>query len=137
MSIFWKRIWAYLIDLAFFSMFFYLFFVVMNKIHFFELFSFVPKYFDVDLLVFLLFFILLSVYFAILESSKWQTSIGKKIMGLILTDAEGNRLSFWTCFARAFVFQIIFWIEILASGVYQKEFFHDKIFHHTKVIYKR
>jgi uncharacterized RDD family membrane protein YckC len=82
--------------------------------------------------------LLLSLYFAILESYKWQASFGKKIMELIVCDANGNRLGFWICFARAFVFQIIFWLEIILNiGSSKKELLHDSIFNHTKVIPKK
>jgi uncharacterized RDD family membrane protein YckC len=42
------------------------------------------------------------LYFAILESSEWQASIGKKIVGLTVTDIRGNRLSFARAAGRSF-----------------------------------
>jgi uncharacterized RDD family membrane protein YckC len=42
------------------------------------------------------------VYFALLESSPWQASVGKKMLGLVVTDMEGKRISFGRATARYF-----------------------------------
>ncbi len=42
------------------------------------------------------------VYFALLESSPWQASLGKKALGLVVTDLEGKRISFGRASARYF-----------------------------------
>jgi len=34
------------------------------------------------------------LYFALLEASSWQGTVGKKILGLYVTDLEGKRISF-------------------------------------------
>jgi uncharacterized RDD family membrane protein YckC len=34
------------------------------------------------------------LYWALMESSSWQATLGKKAMGLYVTDLEGNRVSF-------------------------------------------
>lgn len=34
------------------------------------------------------------LYFATLESSAWQATVGKKVLGLFVTDMKGNRISF-------------------------------------------
>lgn len=41
-------------------------------------------------------------YFALLESSAWQASLGKKALGLYVTDLRGNRLSFARASGRYF-----------------------------------
>lgn len=41
-------------------------------------------------------------YFAFLESSSWQASIGKRIVGLYVTDKAGNRLTFGRATGRSF-----------------------------------
>jgi uncharacterized RDD family membrane protein YckC len=41
-------------------------------------------------------------YFALLESSPWQASLGKKMLGLKVTDLEGKRISFGRASARFF-----------------------------------
>jgi uncharacterized RDD family membrane protein YckC len=44
----------------------------------------------------LLFFVVMSwIYFAGCESSKWQATPGKKFFGLLVTDENGVRPSFW------------------------------------------
>jgi uncharacterized RDD family membrane protein YckC len=42
------------------------------------------------------------VYFALLESSPWQASLGKRLLGLKVTDLEGRRISFARASARYF-----------------------------------
>jgi uncharacterized RDD family membrane protein YckC len=42
------------------------------------------------------------VYFALLESSAWQASLGKRALGLVVTDLEGKRISFGRASARYF-----------------------------------
>ncbi|MGG0308351.1 RDD family protein [Priestia megaterium] len=40
------------------------------------------------------------LYFALTESSQWQATVGKKAVGLIVTDMNGNRLTFGRASAR-------------------------------------
>jgi uncharacterized RDD family membrane protein YckC len=42
------------------------------------------------------------LYFALLESSPWQATIGKKALGLYVTDIDGNRLTLSRATARTF-----------------------------------
>lgn len=42
------------------------------------------------------------VYFAVLESSSWRATIGKKVLGLEVVDLNGNRLSFPRACGRFF-----------------------------------
>lgn len=42
------------------------------------------------------------LYFAFMESSKQQGTLGKKIFGLRVVDLSGQRLSFWKAFRRYF-----------------------------------
>lgn len=42
------------------------------------------------------------IYFAQLESSPWKATLGKKALGLQVTDIEGNRISFGRASARYF-----------------------------------
>jgi uncharacterized RDD family membrane protein YckC len=50
-------------------------------------------------------FILLGVawlYFALLESSPWQATLGKRMLGLVVTDLDGKRISFTRASMRFF-----------------------------------
>jgi len=42
------------------------------------------------------------LYFAVMESSCWQATLGKKLMGLYVTDIEGRRLSLGRATGRTF-----------------------------------
>jgi len=42
------------------------------------------------------------LYYAFLESSSWQGTIGKKVVGLRVTDMNGNRISFGRATGRYF-----------------------------------
>src|SRR5881227_1557251 len=42
------------------------------------------------------------LYHAFLESSSWQGTIGKKVLGLRVTDIDGNRISFARATGRYF-----------------------------------
>ena len=41
-------------------------------------------------------------YFAGMESSSWQATLGKRALGLVVTDAGGNRISFLRALGRYF-----------------------------------
>lgn len=42
------------------------------------------------------------LYWALLESSRWQATLGKKMLGLEVTDLEGRRISFARASGRYF-----------------------------------
>lgn len=42
------------------------------------------------------------LYHALMESSEWQATVGKKALGLVVTDMEGRRVSFWRATGRHF-----------------------------------
>lgn len=42
------------------------------------------------------------LYYSLLESSSWQGSVGKKLLGLRVTDMNGNRISFGKATGRYF-----------------------------------
>jgi uncharacterized RDD family membrane protein YckC len=54
--------------------------------------------FSIGLPVF--YFGILWLYYALLESGKHQATIGKRIIGMKVTDMEGRRVGFWRCFGR-------------------------------------
>jgi uncharacterized RDD family membrane protein YckC len=69
------------------------------------------------------------LYYALLESSAWQATLGKKALGLEVTDMAGQRISFARATGRyfgkivsAFILMIGF---IMAGFTAQKQALHD------------
>jgi len=75
--------------------------------------------------------VLLWLYYAGLESSPWQATIGKRLMRLVVTDLYGRRISFGRATGRYFS-KILSWL-ILAAGFWmipltqRKQGLHDLI----------
>lgn len=42
------------------------------------------------------------LYHALMECSEWQATVGKKALGLVVTDMAGRRVSFWRATGRHF-----------------------------------
>ena len=57
----------------------------------------------VSLALYAIAFVLMWLYFAGLESSPWQGTIGKRMTGILVTDTHGNRISFGRATGRFFV----------------------------------
>jgi uncharacterized RDD family membrane protein YckC len=71
------------------------------------------------------------LYWPVLESSSWQATVGKRVMGLQVTDLEGNRLSFVHALLRAFA-KIVSSIPmgigfLIAAFTARKQALHDII----------
>ena len=70
-------------------------------------------------------------YFAGLESSAWQATVGKKALGLVVTDTGGNRISFLRAVGRYFakiLSAIILLIGyIMVAFTEKKQGLHDMI----------
>lgn len=71
------------------------------------------------------------LYFTVLESSEWQGTIGKKLLGLRVTDMDGNRISFarangryWSKIISAIILCIGF---IMIAFTEKKQGLHDMI----------
>jgi len=64
------------------------------------------------------------LYWASLESSVWQATFGKRILGLQVTDLDGRRLSFARASGRHFG-KIIFVGFVLAAFTPKKQALHD------------
>lgn len=80
------------------------------------------------------------LYLAITQSSSWQATIGKKILGLKLINQDGTRVSFLKALGRStigyLISSIILGIGFIAIGVTKNKVgFHDSIFK-TYVVYK-
>ncbi len=69
------------------------------------------------------------LYYALLESSAWQATIGKLTLGLKVTDMAGQRVSFARATGRFFgkiISGIILWIGYIMAGfTAQKQALHD------------
>lgn len=64
------------------------------------------------------------LYWAVFESSPWQATLGKKALGLYVTDLAGRRVSFARASGRHFG-KIIFIGFILAGFTPRKQALHD------------
>jgi uncharacterized RDD family membrane protein YckC len=63
------------------------------------------------------FFVLMSwLYFAILESSRWRATLGKRALGLYVSDLFGNRVTFARATARFFCGRLL--VHIPFVGIY-------------------
>ncbi|HJZ80965.1 MAG TPA: RDD family protein [Pyrinomonadaceae bacterium] len=71
------------------------------------------------------------LYFAGLESSAWQATVGKKVCGLVVTDADGYRLSFAKAtgryFAKILSALILFIGFVMIAFSDKKQGLHDQI----------
>lgn len=71
------------------------------------------------------------LYFAFCESSSWQGTLGKKALGLQVTDLEGNRISFGRAsgrfFAKIISGMILMIGYIMAGFTAKKQALHDMI----------
>lgn len=83
------------------------------------------------LLLFLISIVIPIFYYAGMHSSKWQATIGKKLLRLKVTDMEGNRISFWRALGRylamAFLSGIFYVGYIIAAFTDKKQSLHDLI----------
>ncbi|MEH7125345.1 RDD family protein [Bacillus sp. JJ1503] len=70
-------------------------------------------------------------YFAGLHASKWQATVGKKLLGLKVTDLKGNKISFWRALGRylamSFLSGILLIGYIIAAFTEKKQSLHDLI----------
>lgn len=88
---FWKRIAAFMVDLIIL----YVTTPLVMAIFFIFLKTPPPKKDNPMVIVLTVIFIIISwAYFALTESSKKQASIGKRVFQLIVTDLQGNRITF-------------------------------------------
>jgi uncharacterized RDD family membrane protein YckC len=72
------------------------------------------------------------MYHALLESSEWQGTAGKRIVGIVVTDREGARLTFWRATGRYFAKFITGMIPlgigyIIAGFTEKRQAIHDMI----------
>jgi uncharacterized RDD family membrane protein YckC len=71
------------------------------------------------------------VYYALLESSTWQATLGKKALGLEVTDLQGARISFGRAsgrWAARYISMMTFFIGYAMAGfTARKQALHDMI----------
>jgi uncharacterized RDD family membrane protein YckC len=71
------------------------------------------------------------LYWALLESSAWQATLGKRILGLIVTDLDGHRISFARATGRHFgkvISGMILLLGFLMAGFTEKkQALHDML----------
>jgi uncharacterized RDD family membrane protein YckC len=71
------------------------------------------------------------LYFSLMESSAWQGTLGKKALGLTVTDLEGRRISFGRATGRYFakiISTLILCIGYMMAGFTErKQALHDMI----------
>ncbi|NNE86428.1 MAG: RDD family protein [Alphaproteobacteria bacterium] len=71
------------------------------------------------------------LYYAVMESAVTQATIGKMIMGLYVTDLEGERVAFSRASIRywmRYVSIVIFFLGfVIAAFTRQKQALHDKV----------
>lgn len=68
-------------------------------------------------------------YFAWFEASAWQATLGKRALGIKVTDMKGHRLEFWHAFGRnigKIVSTLILYIGFMMTGwTHRKQALHD------------
>ncbi len=76
-------------------------------------------------------FIIMVLYFAIMESSSKQGTLGKMVLGIVVTDAGGNRISFGRALGRNLakvISDIILFIgHLMVAFTPKKQGLHDMI----------
>ena len=74
-------------------------------------------------------FVAMWLYFALMESSKLQATLGKMIIGVVVSDLDGNRISFGRATGRYFgkaVSTVILMIGYMMAGwTGRKQALHD------------
>jgi len=79
----------------------------------------------------IVFFVIQTLYFALLESSSKQATIGKMVLGIIVTDINGNKLDFAKALVRNLCriisSAILFIGYIMAAFTEKKQALHDMI----------
>jgi len=80
---------------------------------------------------FLIILVLEWLYYALLESSAWQATLGKKALGLEVTDLAGVRITFGRATGRYFARYISFFTlgigYLMAGFTEKKQALHDMI----------
>jgi uncharacterized RDD family membrane protein YckC len=93
--------------------------------------TFLQQHPDVFFLVEAISFVGSGLYFSVMESSPWQATLGKRALGLRVTDLHGARLSFGRATARYFaklVSGLTLMIGyVMAAFTAKKQALHDQL----------
>ena len=124
---FWKRVAAYLIDGIITGIIIIDFFIALI---FFVMFMDDPEAMYSAMSAIYFWSIVISwLYYALLESSERQATIGKMALGIVVTDLNGQRISFGRATGRYFatiISALILFIGVLMAGFTpKKQALHD------------
>jgi uncharacterized RDD family membrane protein YckC len=127
---FWLRAAAYIIDVI--AVYAIIFIVALTMgLGMTEYFSRSGKPDGLFEILFLFLFLAILAYFPIMESSKWQATLGKKAVGIKVTDEYGHRIRFGKAVSRflsKIVSVIILYIGFFMAGfTKKKQGLHDMI----------
>ena len=79
----------------------------------------------------IVFIVIQTLYYSFMESSKYQASVGKMVLGLIVTDINGNKLDFTKALVRnlcKIISSMILLIGyLMAAFTEKKQALHDMI----------
>ncbi|MDZ5470583.1 RDD family protein [Bacillus sp. 31A1R] len=96
-----------------------------------EALTFLGTYLSAVFVSILINFVIAVAYYAGLHASKWQGTVGKKLLGIKVTDLHGNRISFWRGLGRyaamGFLSGIFMIGFIMAAFTEKKQALHDMI----------
>lgn len=88
-------------------------------------------FFGATMVLYLVLIVITWLYFALMESSKFQGTVGKIAIGLVVTDMEGNRITFARATGRYFgkiLSSLIFMIGYIMAGFTEKkQALHDML----------
>lgn len=117
----WKRFFAFLIDAAVFVVIFWILSQMLSG-------ATVP----------LVLLVIIWLYYALLESSPLQASLGKIIMNIKVVDRRGRRLSFWQATERILsklITNITFYFGFfIAAFDKKKRTLHDRVSHSAVIV---
>ena len=117
----WKRFFAFLIDAAVFAVIFWILSQMLSG-------ATVP----------LVLLVIIWLYYALLESSPLQASLGKIIMNIKVVDRRGRRLTFWQATERILsklITNITFYFGFfIAAFDKKKRTLHDRVSHSAVIV---
>jgi len=117
----WKRFFAFLIDAAVFAVLFWTLSQMMSGAS-----------------VSLVLLVIIWLYYALLESSPLQASLGKIIMGIKVVDHRGRKLTFWQATERILskiITNVTFYFGFfIAAFDKKKRTLHDRVSHSAVIL---